>query len=533
MGEQLRLRLRKHSSREQVRSSAAALKQGFEPAPSSTAFPRGHAFARLRVAYDAPPAGSIPPGEALPFLQRQLPSALQPPELFKPYRPGEELRLHLDPRILAMALQYLQRRLDPTQLQVTLSRIFLSSATTLPASPAAPGPVRLSWPVTLPPVSAPAPGPRNPAVPNPFTRPAPPPMPPSSLVPRRAGPELPRKATLFHVLSAISKLPAMKQALTRLSTQALLKLSHDWKRLRTSGQISAVSEVVVIGLSALGGVTSDPSILRLPLSLLNGTALSVPGMSWMGLELNTADDNLMLGVHVDVGALLSPSLLLKESSPETLGVPPTRESLLPTSLPGQRGVQRWEAEPAEPAREEQLARRIQAATGGGSRLDSSARRYLEAGLRADLSRVRIHTDGEADQLARSVSAEAFTTGQDIFFRAGTYDLHSADGLRLLAHEATHTVQQAAGPVSGTPSVGGVALSDPSDDFEQKAQQTARQLVARMRTSLTPAERESPFRHRFSALRIWPGVSGVETFWRRAGVPAPISWRSRTLCDECP
>jgi hypothetical protein len=124
-----------------------------------------------------------------------------------------------------------------------------------------------------------------------------------------------------------------------------------------------------------------------------------------------------------------------------------------------------------------LARRIQAASSGGSALDAAARDRLEPGLGADLSSVRIHADAEADHLSRSVEAIAFTSGQDIFFRSGTYDPNSSQGLHLLAHETTHVVQQSAGPVAGTPAPGGVSISDPSDSFEQAAEQTAARVMS--------------------------------------------------------
>ena len=107
---------------------------------------------------------------------------------------------------------------------------------------------------------------------------------------------------------------------------------------------------------------------------------------------------------------------------------------------------------AQPA--DDVGSRIQARAGAGSPLDSAVQRQLETGLGANLSGVRVHTDGEADHLSRSVDAVAFTTGSDIFFRSGAYNPGSSEGLHLLAHEATHTVQQAAGPVSGTPIGGG-------------------------------------------------------------------------------
>jgi hypothetical protein len=91
-------------------------------------------------------------------------------------------------------------------------------------------------------------------------------------------------------------------------------------------------------------------------------------------------------------------------------------------------------------------------------LAAPTQRRLEQGLGADLSSVRVHTDPAADALARSVEATAFTTGPDIFFRAGSYRPSSPAGLHLLAHEAAHTVQQASGLVAGPPA-GGVVQRD--------------------------------------------------------------------------
>jgi len=119
-----------------------------------------------------------------------------------------------------------------------------------------------------------------------------------------------------------------------------------------------------------------------------------------------------------------------------------------------------------------LGGRIRAAQGGGRALEREVRRRLQAGLGADLSAVRVHTDGEADGLSRSVQATAFTTGRDIFFRHGAYNPSSPGGLHLLAHEAAHTVQQATGPVAGTPQPGGVSISDPADRFERAAEEAA-------------------------------------------------------------
>ena len=149
---------------------------------------------------------------------------------------------------------------------------------------------------------------------------------------------------------------------------------------------------------------------------------------------------------------------------------------------GNRAVQRFlnaasAAEEMDTEEDDYLARRIESLSGGGSSLDENTRGKLERGLGSSLAGVRIHTGEEADHLSREMHAVAFTTGQDIFFRSGLFNPHTPEGLRLLAHEATHTVQQSHGAVDGTPTTGGVSISDPSDQFEQAAERAADAVVA--------------------------------------------------------
>lgn len=79
--------------------------------------------------------------------------------------------------------------------------------------------------------------------------------------------------------------------------------------------------------------------------------------------------------------------------------------------------------------------------GGGSTLPDSARSSMESHFGADLSDVRVHTDGEAKTLNRELDAQAFTVGKDIFFAEGKYNPGSSEGMGLLAHEMTHVGQQ--------------------------------------------------------------------------------------------
>ncbi|HMB36995.1 MAG TPA: DUF4157 domain-containing protein [Methylomirabilota bacterium] len=80
---------------------------------------------------------------------------------------------------------------------------------------------------------------------------------------------------------------------------------------------------------------------------------------------------------------------------------------------------------------------------GGHGLDGETRRTMESAFGMDFGDVRIHTGAKPDALNRALSATAFTTGPDIFFREGAYDPGTRAGRELLAHELTHVVQQKA------------------------------------------------------------------------------------------
>jgi hypothetical protein len=86
-------------------------------------------------------------------------------------------------------------------------------------------------------------------------------------------------------------------------------------------------------------------------------------------------------------------------------------------------------------------RRLAAAKLTGDPLEHSVRAYMEPRFGVDFGGVRVHTGSEAAQLNRSVSAQAFTHGSDIYMNQGKYAPGTTSGLRLLAHELAHVVQQ--------------------------------------------------------------------------------------------
>jgi uncharacterized protein DUF4157 len=135
----------------------------------------------------------------------------------------------------------------------------------------------------------------------------------------------------------------------------------------------------------------------------------------------------------------------------------------------------------------QVESAIEQERGGGQNLDSSVRRQMEGPLGADLSGVRVHTDTQADSLNSSLSARAFTTGQDIFFSQGAYQPGSSTGRELIAHELTHVVQQGGDQVRRA-----MTVSQPGDPHEVEAEETARAIMQSEASSVSKegAEQES-------------------------------------------
>jgi len=78
-----------------------------------------------------------------------------------------------------------------------------------------------------------------------------------------------------------------------------------------------------------------------------------------------------------------------------------------------------------------------ASPGPGAAIPEDVRARIEQYLRVPLGNVRVHSDQPAQVAAAQLGARAFTANGDIFLGAG----ESASDLPLMAHEATHVVQQ--------------------------------------------------------------------------------------------
>ncbi|MFN2588677.1 MAG: DUF4157 domain-containing protein [Actinomycetota bacterium] len=106
-------------------------------------------------------------------------------------------------------------------------------------------------------------------------------------------------------------------------------------------------------------------------------------------------------------------------------------------------------------------------------LDASVRRVMEARLRADLSDVRVHAGEEASESAAAIGAHAYTAGNHLVFQKGAYAPHTDAGLRVLAHELAHVVQQRFDSLAGPPAGAGLEIGERESPAERAADDAAR------------------------------------------------------------
>jgi len=166
---------------------------------------------------------------------------------------------------------------------------------------------------------------------------------------------------------------------------------------------------------------------------------------------------------------------------------------VPGTLPVQResadGMKKAETEPvqtsrsgsAAPASMESAASQAIATKGPGDSLAPATRSALESSMGTDLSDVRVHNDSRAQDAAHALNARAFTHGSDIWLGRG----ESQSDTRLMAHEATHVVQQtgsvhrmlvqradgttpSTAPGDTTPSEGPTKLETPTGQIDLEA-----------------------------------------------------------------
>ncbi|WP_343696923.1 DUF4157 domain-containing protein [Flavobacterium sp.] len=109
----------------------------------------------------------------------------------------------------------------------------------------------------------------------------------------------------------------------------------------------------------------------------------------------------------------------------------------------EKQLQKSAASDANPSDNSNIESTLNSTKGGGSPLTGKIKTEMESGIGADFSNVRIHNNSTAVQMNKQLGAQAFATGNNIYFNEGKYNPNSKEGKHLLAHELTHTVQQGA------------------------------------------------------------------------------------------
>lgn len=123
--------------------------------------------------------------------------------------------------------------------------------------------------------------------------------------------------------------------------------------------------------------------------------------------------------------------------------------------------------------------------GPGFALPPEVGRRMSAAVGGDVSSVRLHTDAPAAAVAGREGALAVTEGSHVAFAAGWYRPGTVAGEALLAHELTHTRQQAGAPA------GTRAATPASPVLETEADQAAYGAVSRLLQPGRPVEAVRP------------------------------------------
>jgi hypothetical protein len=120
---------------------------------------------------------------------------------------------------------------------------------------------------------------------------------------------------------------------------------------------------------------------------------------------------------------------------------------------------------AAPAPASKVSSYIGSLNGKGHTMPPMANQFFSSRIGYDFSNVKLHTDKEAAESAKSVNAKAYTVGNNIVFNEGQYNTQSGEGKKLLAHELAHVVQNNGGDVE---QISRMAEQDAMEQIEETA-----------------------------------------------------------------
>jgi hypothetical protein len=240
----------------------------------------------------------------------------------------------------------------------------------------------------------------------------------------------------------------------------------------------------------------------------------------------------------------------KSAVPSTAS--PAREQRLCTECEEEKHkaipqVQRKEQAADTPPLTSPVAANIQNLRGGGKTLPAGTRAFFEPRFGVNFSNVRVHTGARAEEAAESISAKAFTLGNDIAFGSGQYSPATHEGRNLLAHELTHTVQQGASTVDSPivqrqPEAPKKAEKPKADEKDKPAPAEAlgpRQQVyvvrdKGLRLGGTLVSDLKDFKRKVMATKIgtdWTLVLSIHGSEERLGAQAPPNWQKNAIIYE--
>jgi hypothetical protein len=206
-------------------------------------------------------------------------------------------QLHLDPEIEAQirAINAMNTMIAPDQVRAGL--------------------LNLNLPQTLPP-------------PPPQTPPIPAPAPPAPATPGGPAPGTglmgPREGTVGDMWKAVLAEPALGPAITALGDEATAKAKSEFGHLSTGGTVAVVSGAVTVGGGALTALLSNSDVRSWITATLNDKIIPVPKVPGLGVQLNLSGENIIVGLHLDVGQLLPAALGFGPASyTAPLGAPPS------------------------------------------------------------------------------------------------------------------------------------------------------------------------------------------------------------------
>jgi hypothetical protein len=174
------------------------------------------------------------------------------------------------------------------------------------------------------------------------------------------------------------------------------------------------------------------------------------------------------------------------------------------------------------------------ARGSGGTLDAGVRARVAPHLGADLSRVRVHHDANAQAASAAIGARAFAHGNDVFLGPG----ESGADVELMAHELTHVAQQ--GATATRAPLRQVTVGEPDSPAEAQANAVAARVVDNAPPSVLitdgPATSDvqlsrAQFLSELHAQVIATANDALGPFWSAAGCPYIERWFTQHANDD--